>query len=254
MDIYSAAHKMVVTVTCLYDNRTWGNGVRDWVGEYGYSNTAIPNPYQGHKGIDLVGSPRGCKIYAPISGYAQVVRNVDNRGNCVIITSGNVQYRLMHMASLLINDGNIKAGDAIGTQGNTGLSYGEHLHVDISVDGKYVDPYNFIQESQNDSNLQGDDDFMVIAPKLLKREAWGRSMPEWGNGALIGFNVNKPADADRWKDPFIVHIRPQDQLGGWVDTIVQEQGDFYRCEVVTCDWQGNKKERRLVWIEKAAFE
>ena len=46
-----------------------------------------------------------------------------------------------HSRRLLVKTGDVvKAGQPIGTVGNTGFSYGTHLHLEMHVDGEPTDP------------------------------------------------------------------------------------------------------------------
>ena len=51
-----------------------------------------------------------------------------------------------HLGELLVNKGDVvKRGDKIGIQGSTGRSTGQHLHWEVRVDNKRVDPLKFIR-------------------------------------------------------------------------------------------------------------
>ena len=50
-----------------------------------------------------------------------------------------------HLASADVKRGrSVKRGDVLGKMGNTGRSTGTHLHYSVSVDGRYVDPQDYI--------------------------------------------------------------------------------------------------------------
>ena len=48
----------------------------------------------------------------------------------------------------------MKAGDQLGLVGNTGHSYGAHLHLEIHVKGQPLDPMPWLQERGVDIKLQ----------------------------------------------------------------------------------------------------
>ena len=60
-----------------------------------------------------------------------------------------------HSSALLVKEGQqVKAGDQLGLVGNTGHSYGSHLHLEIHVNGQPIDPMPFLQERGVDIKLQ----------------------------------------------------------------------------------------------------
>lgn len=102
---------------------------------------------RSHKGIDI-GAPKGTKIVAAASGtvtYAQYGYG-GGYGNHVIISHGNgVQTLYGHCTSLLVSQGqHVSQGQTIATVGNTGNSQGNHLHLEIRVNGVAQNPQNYL--------------------------------------------------------------------------------------------------------------
>ena len=103
-----------------------------------------------HLGIDLT-APTGTPIYA--TGDGTVIKAVTNYsssgfGRHVIINHGfgfRTTYAHMHRVNVLENSV-VKRGDVIGTVGNTGLSSGSHLHYEVHLNGRPVDPFNYFYE------------------------------------------------------------------------------------------------------------
>ncbi|MFC7498615.1 M23 family metallopeptidase [Enterovirga sp. GCM10030262] len=111
------------------------------------------DPFRGraamHAGIDLAG-PVGTNIYATADGI--VGRSEYNRGgygNLVELNHGRgIQTRYGHMSKLLVKAGQrVKRGDIIGLMGSTGRSTGSHLHYEVRIDGKAVNPVPFMQSN-----------------------------------------------------------------------------------------------------------
>lgn len=103
------------------------------------------NPVTGriapHKGIDF-SMPLGTPVLAVGDGEVLVAKHSGDAGNYVAIRHGR-QYmtRYMHMKALLVKPGQkVKRGDRIGLSGNTGRSTGPHLHYEVWVDNKAVNP------------------------------------------------------------------------------------------------------------------
>jgi septal ring factor EnvC (AmiA/AmiB activator) len=99
-----------------------------------------------HKGIDIaarVGEP----ILAPARGRVRFAGNKGNGyGNMVEIDHGyGYVTRYAHASQLLVRSGQmVSRGDLIARVGATGLVSGPHLHYEVEVDGRQVDPLNFI--------------------------------------------------------------------------------------------------------------
>jgi len=107
-------------------------------------------PYQvHHTGIDIA-DVRG-KIGQPVTtfmpGVVSLVMNADNQyGRYVFIDHGNnIQSQYWHLSQALVTVGQqVKPGDVIGLEGETGLATGPHVHFQINVFGIPVSPRNFI--------------------------------------------------------------------------------------------------------------
>ncbi len=102
---------------------------------------------RSHKGIDI-GAPKGTTIVAAASGtvtFSQYGYG-GGYGNHIIISHGNgVQTLYGHCTSLLVNKGTyVTQGQPIATVGNTGNSQGNHLHLEIRVNGVAQNPQNYL--------------------------------------------------------------------------------------------------------------
>ena len=97
-----------------------------------------------HKGIDLV-AKRGAKIKATGIGVVIRARYSMGYGKCVKIDHGYGYVSVYaHMSKIKVKKGQkVKHGDLIGLVGNTGRSTGPHLHYEVWLNGKAVDPVHF---------------------------------------------------------------------------------------------------------------
>jgi murein DD-endopeptidase MepM/ murein hydrolase activator NlpD len=108
------------------------------------------DPFRGraamHTGIDLAG-PIGTQIRATADGYVQRSEWVSGYGNLVELSHGRgIQTRYGHLSKSLVRPGQrIKRGDLIALMGSTGRSTGSHLHYEVRIDGKAVNPTPFMQ-------------------------------------------------------------------------------------------------------------
>jgi murein DD-endopeptidase MepM/ murein hydrolase activator NlpD len=99
-----------------------------------------------HTGIDL-GARNGTKVYATAAGRVLFAGYQSGYGNLVILDHGyGYQTYYGHNSRFLVkrND-KIKKGQVICLSGNTGVSTGPHLHYEVRVNGKPVNPILFMK-------------------------------------------------------------------------------------------------------------
>lgn len=102
-----------------------------------------------HKGIDLV-AKRGIKIKSAGKGVVIKACYSMGYGKCVKIDHGYGYVSVYaHMSKILVGEGQkVKHGDVIGLVGNTGRSTGPHLHYEVWINGKAVDPEIFYSQKK----------------------------------------------------------------------------------------------------------
>ena len=98
-----------------------------------------------HEGID-VSAPMGAPIIAPASGVVRSVGFVAGFGNTFEIDHGNgIVTRFAHCSRIMVRNGQaVSRAQLIATVGNTGLTIGPHLHYEVHVNGKPVDPLRYV--------------------------------------------------------------------------------------------------------------
>ncbi|SDX46628.1 murein hydrolase activator EnvC family protein [Eubacterium barkeri] len=99
-----------------------------------------------HMGIDI-GAAFGSPIYAAASGRVTLARYAGGYGNCVIIAHDDGYSTLYaHQNELAVSAGEyVTQGQVIGYVGNTGASFGAHLHLSfMNSNGDFVNPLNFL--------------------------------------------------------------------------------------------------------------
>ncbi|HEX9279667.1 MAG TPA: M23 family metallopeptidase [Gemmatimonadales bacterium] len=98
-----------------------------------------------HEGID-VSAPMGAEIEAPAAGIVTEVRWEDGYGNIITLDHGyGIVTRFAHCSKILVARGTrVKRGQKIALVGSTGLSTGPHLHYEVWVNGKPVDPMHYV--------------------------------------------------------------------------------------------------------------
>lgn len=103
-----------------------------------------------HEGIDLAG-PTGTTIYAPGDGVVTFAGRQSGYGNLIKIKHAfGIETRYGHLSRIRVKKGQrVSQGEVIGDMGNTGRSTGPHLHYEVRVNGRAVDPMRFIKAASN---------------------------------------------------------------------------------------------------------
>ena len=107
------------------------------------------DPFQGtarmHAGVDIPG-PSGTAVYATADGTVDRAERAGGYGNLVELDHGKgIQTRYGHLSKILVAPGtHVKRGDLIALMGSTGRSTGPHLHYEVRIDGKAVNPAPFL--------------------------------------------------------------------------------------------------------------
>jgi murein DD-endopeptidase MepM/ murein hydrolase activator NlpD len=110
------------------------------------------DPFRGsaamHAGIDLAG-PMGTPVYATADGVVNKAEWAGGYGNMVEIDHGKgLQTRFGHLSRILVHDGEkVTRGMLIALMGSTGRSTGSHLHYEVRIDGRAVNPIPFLQSA-----------------------------------------------------------------------------------------------------------
>lgn len=108
------------------------------------------DPFNGsgamHSGLDFRG-PTGAPIYAAANGQISFIGIKSGYGKVVEITHGNgLMTRYAHMSRFNARPGQtVEAGEIIGAIGSTGRSTGPHLHFEVRLHGRAVNPRPFLE-------------------------------------------------------------------------------------------------------------
>ena len=101
-----------------------------------------------HEGIDLA-APMGTPIVAPAAGVVRRATRENGYGLVMEIDHGNgIVTKFAHCSRLIAREGQrVTRGQTVAAVGNTGLSTGPHLHYEIHVNGRVVDPLKYVLPS-----------------------------------------------------------------------------------------------------------
>ncbi len=98
-----------------------------------------------HAGIDI-GVPYGTPIHAAAAGRVVIAGWVGGYGNYTCVDhGGGLATCYAHQSSLAVGVGaSVSQGQVIGYVGNTGHSFGPHLHFEVRINGTPVDPLGYL--------------------------------------------------------------------------------------------------------------
>lgn len=98
-----------------------------------------------HTGLDIA-APKGTPIKAAASGTVIHAGWKGSLGNLVIISHGNgVQTYYGHCSTICVSAGDkVSQGDIVAKVGTTGNSTGNHLHLEVRVNGVALNPQNYV--------------------------------------------------------------------------------------------------------------
>jgi murein DD-endopeptidase MepM/ murein hydrolase activator NlpD len=112
------------------------------------------DPFNGreafHSGLDL-DAPYRTTVYSTAPGTVSFTGVKEGYGKVVDIDHGNgISTRYAHLHRIMVARGQrVGAHTGIGELGSTGRSTGPHLHYEVIVDGRPVDPARFLEVGRN---------------------------------------------------------------------------------------------------------
>ncbi len=130
---YLASTPSIIPVRGLY-----GNG-------YGWRKDPFTGERDFHQGLDITAAP-GTRVVAPADGIVTTAGAIGGYGNFIVISHGyGVVTHYGHLMNYTVRAGQrVHRGDMIGHVGSTGRSTGPHLHYEVVVHQRTVDPTRYI--------------------------------------------------------------------------------------------------------------
>ncbi len=112
------------------------------------------DPFTGkqgyHKGMDM-GAKSGETVHATAGGTVTKVSSSPSYGNLVEIQHKfGFKTRYAHLKKVSVEQGDkVDVGDVVGYVGNTGRSTGPHLHYEVQINDKVLNPYSFVKAQKD---------------------------------------------------------------------------------------------------------
>ena len=165
-----------------------------------------------HYGIDIK-AQTGDTIYAAFDGKIRV-KQFDRRGYgyyIVIRHINGLETLYGHLSKFLVDENDfVMSGEPIGLAGNTGRSFGSHLHFETRFLGKPIDP-NFIVDFENkvthrDTYLVSNDSYKktTLSSRVTKRtgtvnyvQATNRDNNKFVSGNATSHTIRRGDTLDR---------------------------------------------------------
>ncbi len=122
---------------------------------FGYRSDPFRHTLALHAGIDFKAA-YGAPIHAPAPGVVTYAGWAGSYGRLVKIRHDNgLETRYAHMSAILVRKGQrVRRGTRIGRLGNTGRSTGAHLHYEIRLNGKPMNPERFWKARNDISKIK----------------------------------------------------------------------------------------------------
>ena len=130
---YLSSTPSIIPVRGLY-----GNG-------FGWRKDPFTGERDFHQGLDIAAAP-GTRVVAPADGIVTMAGPTGGYGNFVVISHGyGFVTHYGHLMDFTVHPGQqVHRGDVIGHVGSTGRSTGPHLHYEVVVHQRTVDPTRYI--------------------------------------------------------------------------------------------------------------
>jgi len=119
-----------------------------WISSgFGYREDPFSGAKRFHDGCDIV-APRGTPVIAPADGIVIFAGWSDGLGRTITIEHGYGYSTVYgHNDKLLVKKGDlVKRGDLIAKLGSSGRSTGPHLHYEVHLNERLVNPYKYVVE------------------------------------------------------------------------------------------------------------
>jgi murein DD-endopeptidase MepM/ murein hydrolase activator NlpD len=116
---------------------------------FGRRNDPFTGQIKMHTGIDIANSNH-VPIYATAEGIVLQTEWSDSYGKVITLYHGfGLSTRYAHLQSFAVKDGDwVEKGQVIGLVGDTGRTQSRHVHYEVRIEGRPVNPYYFLPSEE----------------------------------------------------------------------------------------------------------
>lgn len=152
-----------------------------------------PRRRRFHYGTDMA-LPTGEPIYAAFDGVVRISKFNSTYGNLIVIRHQNgLETYYAHLSRREVQTGQkVKAGEVIGLCGNTGRSYGSHLHFEIRYMGNAMNPENVLDPTTHKLI----NETLVLTPNSFRKVAKAGSSNSSGSSSRSSAQYYKVRSGD----------------------------------------------------------
>lgn len=158
-------------------------GYRTDIGDFHIGNDVVANTPNK---FDWVVAPCDCEVGWVVDGIPGFVGN-GSYGNQVVLNLGIIKGHEYKLRYAHFQNGTIpvkfldtiKAGQRIGYMGATGNIFGAHVHIEVIVDGKTVDPYDYIFGNKFDELFEQPKPLFTIEKVPTKKVKYKKDVSLW---------------------------------------------------------------------------
>jgi len=145
------------------------NAKTEYLSGYGIRLHPVHKVKKFHKGIDFT-APKGTAIQATGDGKViKAERGRNGYGNTVEIDHGfgyKTLYAHMHTIDVKVGQ-KVKKGQKIGSVGNTGISTAPHLHYEVHINGRAVNPIDYVLDGLTPKEYKE-----IVAKAQVENQSW----------------------------------------------------------------------------------
>jgi len=118
--------------------------------KFGMRKHPITGKYKMHEGYDMA-APLGTPVYATADGVVSFAGWAGGYGRVIKIRHADgFETRFAHLSKIRVKKGQrVSRGDRIGDMGSSGRSTGSHVHYEVRIGGKAVNPIKYIKAARN---------------------------------------------------------------------------------------------------------
>lgn len=141
LEIFKDKEYQMATTPSIWPTNGWESS------DFGPRTDPFTGKEEIHQGIDVAAS-LGSPIYATANGYVHKTKTEITGGNVIILNhGGGVTTVYCHLSKFNVQAGQkVKRGDVIGFVGQSGKAIGPHVHYEVRINGRAIDPMRYIVE------------------------------------------------------------------------------------------------------------